>query len=676
MLTQSKHALELTKAAEMTVSTVHQLMIKSHASNAIMDLSDSREELVLTRDGGHSAADEEREEEICVVGLPMINARGRPVATVCVAALAFQSSLEELEIYLPLLRGAAWEIGVRSPRSNDPARKWRRRKIIDGVSVDGVASAGSMPAGEGGGAVPRHGKKPILRPAEAANLVGDGRTLFVGGSGGGIQEPTALLEALGERFARTGTPNGITVWHCSGVGDRKGSGLALIAHEKMLKRVVGGHWGMAPAMAAMALEGRIEAYNFPQGAISQLMREVAGGRPGLLTPIGVGTFVDPRLEGGRLNERTTEELVHVVEFGGQECLFYPSFGVDVAFIRATTADELGNLTFEEEAAFLEALSVAQAARASGGRVVAQVKYLAEAGTLHPQRVKVPGVVVDAIAVVSDQRQTCLRDYDPALSGAVKTPVSGLTKMEPGARKVVARRAALEIRAGSVVNLGVGIPDGIASIAAEEGFLEDLTFAIEHGHVGGIPEPGVEFGAAVNPLATLDAPYQFDYFGGGGLDVAFLGMAQADAEGNVNVSRYGDVLSGCGGFIDITQGTRHVVFCGTFTAGGLEVEADGGRLRIVRDGRHPKFVERVEQVTFSGKLARKRGQEVLYVTERAVFRLGDKGMDLVEVAPGIDLEADVLGKMAFCPGTDGVEEMPTALFGAKHEGRGSARPVSL
>nr|MBA2670458.1 acyl CoA:acetate/3-ketoacid CoA transferase [Gemmatimonadota bacterium] len=419
--------------------------------------------------------------------------------------------------------------------------------------------------------MPGSGNKPVILPAEAAKAVGDGQTLFVGGSGGGLQEPTALLRALGERFDSTGEPRGLNLWHASGVGDREGSGLAFLAREGLLRRVVGGHWGMAPKLASLASEGRIEAYNFPQGAISQLMREIAGGRPGLVTPIGVGTFVDPRLEGGRLNAATTEELVHLVELGGRECLFYPSFGIDVAFIRATTADELGNLSFEEEAAFLEALSVAQATHASGGTVVAQVKYIAEAGTLHPHKVKVPGVVVDAIVHDPHQSQTCLRSYDPALSGGLRTPVASLPRMEFGARKIVARRAAMEIASGAVVNLGVGMPDGVASVAAEQGRIGDLTFAIEQGHVGGIPLPGLEFGAAANAYATVDQPYQFDFFGGGGLDVAFLGMAQADAAGNINVSRFGSVLAGCGGFVDISQGTQRVVFCGTFTAGGLRVD---------------------------------------------------------------------------------------------------------
>lgn len=503
--------------------------------------------------------------------------------------------------------------------------------------------------------------KPLIRASEAAELVGEENTLFVGGSGGGIQEPTVLLEALGDRFDDTGAPSGLSLWHASGVGDRESTGLSLIAREGMLHRVVGGHWGMAPRLASLATEGRVEAYNFPQGAISQLMREIAGGRPGLVTPIGIGTFVDPRLEGGRLNARTTEDIVQLVEFGGLEYLFYPSFKIDVAFIRATTADELGNLSFGEEAAFLEALSIAQATRASGGTVIAQVKYLAEAGTLHPHTVKVPGVVVDKIVREPHQKQTCRRQYDPALSGALRTPSASLPRMEFGARKIIARRAAMEIAPGSVVNLGVGIPDGVASVAAEEGRLGELTFAIEQGHVGGVPASGIEFGAAANAYATVDQPYQFDFFGGGGLDVAFLGMAEADALGNVNVSRFGDNLAGCGGFVDITQGTPHVIFCGTFTAGGLAVEAGGGEMKILQEGRNPKFVEKVEQVTFGGKRALEQGQQVLYITERAVFRLAEGGLELIEVAPGVDVERDVLNLMSFSPNTKGVEEMPGFLF---------------
>lgn len=513
------------------------------------------------------------------------------------------------------------------------------------------------------------GKKTVLGAAEAVRMVEDGHTVFVGGSGGGIQEPTALLRALGQRFDQAGCPREIAVWHCSGVGDRTGGGLDLIAREGLLKRVVGGHWGMAPEMARLAVEERIEAYNFPQGAISQLLREVAGGRPGLVTPIGAKTFVDPRLDGGRLNSKTTEQLVHLIELGDQECLFYPTFQIDVAFIRATTADELGNLTFEEEAAFLDALAIAQATQAGGGRVIAQVKYLAEAGTLHPQKVKVPGVAVDSIVLDPDQKQTTLRNYEPAFSGAVKTPAVSLPRMKFGARKIVARRAALEIPPGAVVNLGVGIPDGVASIAAEEGLLDRFTFAIEQGHVGGAPAPGVEFGAASSPLATLDQPYQFDFFGGGGLDVAFLGIAQADGAGNVNVSRYGNTLSGCGGFIDISQGTRRVIFCGTFTAGGLEIEVVDGELRILREGQYPKFIELVEQITFSGELARERGQEVLYVTERAVLRLGETGIELVETAPGIDVERDILKQMAFEPMIGALTQMPEEVFGTEKQGGG-------
>lgn len=520
--------------------------------------------------------------------------------------------------------------------------------------------------------LPGNANKPVISPPEAAELVGEGQTLFVGGSGGGIQEPTALLAALGDRFDGTGAPSGLSLWHASGVGDRDSTGLSLIAREGMLRRVVGGHWGMAPRLAALATEGRIEAYNFPQGAISQLMREIAGGRPGLVTPIGIGTFVDPRFEGGRLNARTTEDIVHLVEIGGQECLFYPSFKIDVAFIRATTADELGNLSFEEEAAFLEALSIAQATRASGGTVIAQVKYLAEAGTLHPHAVQVPGVVVDKIVREPHQKQTCQRQYDPALSGGLRTPAASLPRMEFGARKIIARRAAMEIASGSVVNLGVGIPDGVASVVAEDGRLDEFTFAIEQGHIGGVPASGIEFGAAANAYATVDQPYQFDFFGGGGLDVAFLGMAEADAWGNVNVSRFGDNLAGCGGFVDITQGTLHVIFCGTFTAGGLAVEVGGGELRILEEGRNPKFVEEVEQVTFGGERALEQGQQVLYVTERAVFRLAEGGVELIEVAPGVEVERDILDRMSFRPKTDGLKEMPDTLFYQDAEQEGVMR----
>jgi propionate CoA-transferase len=503
--------------------------------------------------------------------------------------------------------------------------------------------------------------KPVLSADEAVGTVSSGSTVFVGGSGGGLQEPTALLRALGVRYAQSGSPADLTVWHCSGIGDKSSGGLSHIAVEGLVRRVVGAHWGMSPAMAKLAVDGRIEAYNLPQGAISQLLRETAGRRPGLVTPIGIGTFVDPRLEGGKLNGRTTQDLVHVVEIGGVESLFYPAVAIDTAFIRATTADEHGNLTFEEEAAFLEALAIAQATKTNGGTVVAQVKYLAASGSLDPHTVKVTGAVVDALVLEPEQQQTCLQYFQPAFTGRARASISSLPRLPQGPRRIVAARAAQEIEPGSVVNLGVGMPDGVALIAAERGMLDGLAFAVEQGHLGGIPAGGLEFGAVYNAAATLDAPSQFDFFDGGGLDVAFLGMAQVDRHGNVNVSRYGNVLSGCGGFINITQGTRRVVFCGTFTAGGLDARVEHGSLRIHAEGRAHKFVDHVEQVTFSGERANRLGQQVLYVTERAVFELTAEGLGLVEVAPGVDIERDVLAHMAFRPHVSSPRRMCADLF---------------
>jgi acyl CoA:acetate/3-ketoacid CoA transferase len=504
-------------------------------------------------------------------------------------------------------------------------------------------------------------RKPVVTPAEAAARVDSGATVFIGGSGGGIQEPTALLRALGSRYTQSRTPANITLWHCSGIGDRAGGGLGLVAMEGLVHRVVGAHWGMSPAMAQLAMDGKIEAYNLPQGAISQLLRETAGRRPGLVTPIGIGTFVDPRLEGGKLNAKTTEELVKLVDLNGVESLFYPAVAIDVAFIRATTADEHGNLAFDEEAAFLEALAIAQATKANGGTVAAQVKYLAASGTLDPHAVRVPGAVVDLLILDPEQTQTSAQYFNPAFTGHYKAPIHALPRLPQGPRRIVAARAAQEIEPGAVVNLGVGMPDGVALVAAESDLLEQIAFAVEQGHTGGVPAGGVEFGAVYNAAASLEAPAQFDFFDGGGLDIAFLGMAEVDQHGNVNVSRYGNTLSGCGGFINITQGTHRVAFCGTFTAGGLDAGVENGQLRIHSEGRSRKFVDHVQQVTFSGERALRLGQQVLYVTERAVFELVEGGLRLIEVAPGIDVERDLLAHMDFRPQMADPSTMPTYLF---------------
>jgi propionate CoA-transferase len=490
--------------------------------------------------------------------------------------------------------------------------------------------------------------KKIMSAGAAASLVGDGSTVLLTGSGGGLMDADFACAGIEKKFLETGSPRNLTLVHISGIGNRNERGVSRFAHKGMVKRVVGGHWGWSPGMVRLALDNEIEAYNLPQGALSLLTREIAAKRKGLLTRVGLQTFVDPRIEGGRLNTAARDPVVDLVTVAGEELLLYKAFSADVAIIRGTTADEDGNISMEQEAANLDVLSAAQAAYNSGGVVIAQVKRVVQRKQIRPRAVQVPGFMVTAVVVDPDQRQTCEGENNLGFSGEYRVPISGLPGLGFDMRKWVARRAALELRHGAIVNLGYGISDGVANIAAEEGLFEDIVFCIEQGLIGGIPAKGDVFGASFNPDAVIDSPYQFDFFHGGGLDMAFLGMAQADAAGNINVSRFGKVIPGTGGFIDISQNTRKVVFCGTFTAGGLEIACEDGRLRIVKEGSYRKFIPRVEQITFSGGYARKQGREILYVTERAVFALRPEGLTLIETAPGIDIEKDILGNMGFRP----------------------------
>ncbi|WP_298323870.1 CoA-transferase [Haloactinopolyspora sp.] len=507
----------------------------------------------------------------------------------------------------------------------------------------------------------RRGRPRFLSADAAVGLVQDGQTLVVGGSGGGLLEPDALLAALGRRFCETGSPRDLHLVHTTGIGDREGGGMDHLARRGLVRSVVAGNWGMAPAMSAMAVAGEVEAYNFPQGVMSQLFREIAAGRPGVITHVGLGTFCDPRLEGGRLNDVSPQTRVEVVELAGREWLHYAAFDIDVCFIRGTTADERGNLSFEQEGALLEMLAIAQATRNRGGLVIAQAKYLARAGTLDPRLVAVPGICVDVVVHHPEQKQVVTHEYNPAFSGELHAATSTLPPFPLDARKVVARRALAEIEPGDVVNLGVGIADGIASVAAEEDRLDEFTTTIEQGAVGGVPARGVIFGVATNPEAILDQPAQFDFYDGGGLDIAFLGFAQVDAEGNVNVSKFGSRVVGTGGFVNISQNARTVVFCGTFTAGGLDVRVGGGELRVVAEGEHAKFVPAVTQVTFSARESLARGQRVRYVTERAVFDLTADGLRLLEVAPGVDVQRDVLDLLPFKVLVEEVTTTPPEYF---------------
>ena len=404
---------------------------------------------------------------------------------------------------------------------------------------------------------------------------------------------------------------------------------------------------MSPAMAKLAIDNKIEAYNFPQGALSCLMRSIAAAAPGYITHVGLHTFVDPRIEGGKLNARTQENLVEVVTLRGKEYLFYHSFPVNVAFVRGTTADPDGNISMEEEVAYFEMLSGAQAARNSGGKVVAQVKRMVGERGIDPRMVKIPGIFVDAIVLDAEQTQTYQIDYDPALCGDVREGELSMGRLSLDERKIIAKRAAMELRPNAVVNLGFGMPFGVGMIAEESGIRDRITLSIEQGSLGGIPAGGLDSGAMYYPTAILDGPYQFDSYQGGGIDIAFLSHAQVDQHGNVNVSKFGNRIPGCGGFIDISQNAKKVVFCGTLSV-KAESEIRDGRIAIAKEGVAPKFVGQVEQITFSGRYARETKQEVLYVTERAVFQLTEHGVELREVAPGIDIERDVLGAMGFEP----------------------------
>lgn len=504
----------------------------------------------------------------------------------------------------------------------------------------------------------------IMTAAEAVALIKDGDTLGTSGFVGSVF-PEEIAQQIQKSFLETGHPAGLTVVYAAGQGDGKERGLNHLGEEGLLARTIGGHYGLEPRVQKLALDNKIAAYNLPQGVISHLFREIAARRPGVITHVGLKTFVDPRNEGGKLNQKAAEagEVVQLIEINGEEKLLYKSLPINVGIIRATFADTHGNLTFEHEALYAEAVSIAQAAKSSGGIVIAQVKEIVEYGNLKTRMVKIPGVYVDCIVKAAPENHMMTNGsfYVPSYSGEVRVPVDAMAAMPMSERKIMARRAAMELVPNSVVNLGIGVPEGVASVAAEEGLGDQLCLTAEGGTVGGIPMGGGDFGASLNADCILDQPYQFDYYDGGNLDVAYLGLAEMDGKGNINVSKFGPKIAGCGGFINITQNSKKVVYCGTFTAGGLKVHVEDGKLVIDQEGKKDKLVAAVEQVTFSGEYAQQVKQPVLYVTERAVFELTAEGIELKEIAPGVDLEKDILAHMGFKPIIKDVKLMDERIF---------------
>jgi len=501
--------------------------------------------------------------------------------------------------------------------------------------------------------MPRIKKNKIVSAQEAVGCIKDGNTIAFGGFvATGI--PEEIFAAIETSFLKYEKPGNLTIMYAAGQGDSDKKGLNHFAHTGLVNQVIGGHWGLAPELARMAMDNKIIGYNLPQGIISHMYRDIAAHKPRTISHVGLGTFVDPRDTGGKINDITTEDIVELIEFDGTEYLAYKNRPIDVGILRGTTADEDGNITIEKEALTLESLEIATAAHNSGGIVIVAVERIAKRGTLNPKQVKIPGILVDYVVVSKPENhwQTFAVEYNPSFSGEIKIPMESIPPMNMTERKIISRRAAFELKGGDVVNLGIGMSEGVALIANEEGILESVTLTAEPGVIGGLPAGGLNFGAATNTDAIIGQPAQFDFYHGGGLDIGFLGLAQADKEGNLNVSKFGRILTGAGGFIDITQNAKRVIFMGTFTAGGLKIAIVDGNIKIEKEGKIKKFLNHVEHVTFSGKYAQKKNQKVLYITERCVFELTQKGMELIEIAPGIHLEKDILALMDFEPVING------------------------
>ncbi len=496
----------------------------------------------------------------------------------------------------------------------------------------------------------------VISTKEAADLVKDNDVLATSGFAS-LGVPEALLRSLEEKFLVEESPKNLTLMFAAGQGDGKSKGLNHLAHEGLVGKIIGGHFNLAPMLGELIRENKVYAYNLPQGIMCNLFRDIASKKTATISKVGLNTFVDPRVEGGKANSITKEnkeDIVEVIKILDEENLLYKCPSIDVAFIRGTYADEKGNISMNHEATFSEATCIAQAVKNCGGIVIVQVDKVVKAGTLDPRTIKIPGIYVSYIVEAKnkeEQAQVLGYDDDLSLTGDIKVIAGSLEPLELNARKIIGRRAAMELAEGSIVNIGIGVPEAISNVANEEGIADSIVLTVEPGPIGGIPQGGKKFGSSVNPECIFDQPTQFDFYDGGGLDIAFLGLAQVDKHGNLNVSKFGTRVAGCGGFINITQNAKKVFFCGTLTAKGLEVKVENGELKILNEGSQKKFIDSVEQITFSGEYAMKIKQPVMYITERAVFELKEDGLHLIEIAPGIDIKKDILDLMEFAPVID-------------------------
>lgn len=493
----------------------------------------------------------------------------------------------------------------------------------------------------------------IISSREAANLVKDNDVLATSGFAS-LGVPEALLKSLEEKYLEEKKPRNLTLMFAAGQGDGESKGLNHLAHEELVGEIIGGHFNLAPMLGELIRNNKVYAYNLPQGIMCNLFRDIASKKTATISKVGLNTFVDPRVEGGKANlitKENKEDIVEVIEILGEENLLYKCPSIDVAFIRGTYADEKGNISMSHEATFSEATCIAQAVKNCNGIVIVQVDKVVKAGTLDPRSIKIPGIYVNYIVEAKskeDQAQVLGYSDDPSLTGDIKVVTGSLEPLKLDERKIIGRRAAMELTEGSIVNIGIGVPEAISNVANEEEIADSIVLTVEPGPIGGIPQGGKKFGSSVNPECIFDQPTQFDFYDGGGLDMAFLGLAQVDKHGNLNVSKFGTRVAGCGGFINITQNSKKVFFCGTFTTKGLEVKVENGELKIISEGSKKKFVDSVEQITFSSKYAMKVNQPVMYITERAVFELREDGLHLIEIAPGIDIKKDILNLMEFTP----------------------------